>query len=243
MFITNDLRWDGFGAQFQSILWSILWAEVKGLPFVYSEVERMVNDTGDEKKFIQQANECMNLRDKYPPVSAVPHGAVIFALKWPYFYKEIEANMETFHNHPSFKRIQEIYFTNKINPFNPSFINIAVHIRRPVSFDNRAQGTNTPDKYFLDCMSTCMASVSGEKPIRFHLYSNGKPEDFQEYMKFPIQLHLEDDTFASFIGMTFADKLITSASSFSYTAALLSKGEVIYLPFWHPPRTHWNLLT
>ena len=242
MFITNDLRWDGFGAQFQSIIWSILWAEVKGLQFVYSEVERMVNDIGDEKKFIKQANDCMNLHNKYPPVLAVPHGAVIFALKWPYFYKEIEADINTFHNHPSFKRIQDYYFANKTNPFDLGYRNIAVHVRRPLSFDNRAQGTGTPDKYFLDCMATCMASASQEKPIRFHLYSNGRPEDFEDYKKFPVQLHLEDDTFMSFVGMTFSDILITSASSFSYTAALLSKGEVIYLPFWHPPRAHWKAL-
>lgn len=241
MFLTNDLRWDGFGAQYQSIIWSILWTEIKGGQFVYSEIERMVNDIGDEKKFIQQANECMNLRDKYPPVCAVPHGAVIFALKWPYFYKEIEADMETYHMSPSFTRIQDAYFWNKKSPYDSSKYNIAVHIRRPVSFDNRAAGTNTPDSYFLNCMDALL-QTSRKKPTLFHIFSSGKKEDFQEYMRFPVQFHLEDDTFQSFLGLTHADTLVTSASSFSYTAGLLSKGEVIYLPFWHPPRKHWKIL-
>ena len=85
MFITNDLRWDGFGAQYQSIIWSILWGECQGNTFYYSEIERMLNDTGNEKAFIESANTCINLRNKYPPVTSSPHGSPVFALKWPYF--------------------------------------------------------------------------------------------------------------------------------------------------------------
>ena len=37
----------------------------------------------------------------------------------------------------------------------------------------------------------------------------------------------------------FSDILVTSASSFSYSAALLNNGEIYYKPFWHPPMNNW----
>ena len=245
MNITNDLRWDGFGAQYQSIIWSIVWAECKGHTFYYSEIERMLNDTGDEKKFIQDANTLINLQTKYPPVTSAPHGSTVFALKWPYFYKEIEKNMEFFHNSDSFRRIQRSYFEGKKSPFDSEHYHVAVHIRRPVAFDVRQEGTAAPDGYYLGIMKNIMNHFQymlTDKPVQFHIYSQGTEEKFEAYKAFPAVFHLTDDTFSSFNGMVFADMLITSASSFSYTAALLSKGEVIYMPFWHPPRAHWKVL-
>jgi hypothetical protein len=243
MYLTNDLRWDGFGAQYQSILWSIVWAECKGHSFYYSEIERMLNDTGDETAFIASANTLMNLRDKYPSVMTAPHGSAVFALKWPYFYKEIEKNMEFFHNSDSFRRAQHSYFENKRSPFDSTHYHVAVHIRRPVAFDVRKEGTETPDIYYMKCMQTISSLNTNGKPILFHIYSQGKEADFERYTVFPLVFHLTDDTFSSFNGMVFADMLVTSASSFSYTAALLSKGEILYLPFWHPPRAAWKVLT
>lgn len=244
MYFTNDLRSDGFGAQYQSIIWSILWAECKGQSFLYSDIEHMVNPTNNEVAFLEQAKTCMNLRDRYPSVESVPFGVPVFALKWPYFYKEIEANMEAYHASESFQRIQTAFFANKKSPFSPSQYHIAVHIRRPLPFDNRKEGTDTPDTYYVRAIQGLLAwKQTQPKPIQIHLYSTGSPDDFAVYRDLPVQFHLEDDTFQTFCGMVFADCLVTSPSSFSYTAALLSKGEVLYYPFWHPPRKHWMLLS
>jgi hypothetical protein len=47
------------------------------------------------------------------------------------------------------------------------------------------------------------------------------------------------DPIESLKGMATADALIISRSSFSYLAALFSKGIVIYYPFWHQPLKEW----
>jgi predicted Fe-Mo cluster-binding NifX family protein len=47
------------------------------------------------------------------------------------------------------------------------------------------------------------------------------------------------DAIESLRGMATADALIISRSSFSYLAALFSKGIVIYYPFWHRPLKEW----
>jgi hypothetical protein len=270
MLVTNDYRWDGFGAQYQNIIWSILWAECNGHTFYYSDIERMLvggsnkpaniennskvdpaylqmsllrDATNEEEQaFIKQALECMNLKGKYPGITTVPPNSVVFSLKAPYFFKDVERDMERFHNSPSFQKIQAAFFANKTSPFDDEHFHIAVHVRRPLSFDIRVEGTNTKDLYYLRCMETILKSHQGGKPLLFHIYSQGKEEDFELYNAFPIQLHLQDDTFLTFKGMVYADILITSASSYSYVAGLLSKGSVVYLPFWHPPRKHWYII-
>ena len=242
MFLTNDLRWDGFGAQYQSIIWSILFAECNNNKFLYSDIERMLNYEADENSFIKDAVSLMNLKGNYTNVTDVG-GQVIYALKWPYFYKEVERDMEFYHSSSSFKKIQDLYFLNKKSPFDDKHLHVAVHIRRPVSIDVRTNGTDTPNEYYYKSMNSIRQGFShSEKPLQFHIYSQGKESDFSVFSEFAPVFHLDETTFPSFIGMTFADILVTSASSYSYTAALLSKGIIIYLPFWHPPRAHWNML-
>lgn len=56
MLITNDLREDHFGAQYQSILWNVLFAEVKGDTFLYSDIPRMHNRSDDEKNIFTKSH-------------------------------------------------------------------------------------------------------------------------------------------------------------------------------------------
>lgn len=242
MLLTNDLRYDGFGAQYQSIIWSILLAELKGDTFLYSDIREMENPTNDTKKFIEDAVRTMNIKGHYPEVTSVGK-TPIYAPKWPYFYGEIENDMERYHASSSFEKIKALYFENKKTPFESNYLNVAVHIRRPLSQDTRKEGTNTSDLYYLSVMAA-IQQMYGEigKPIKFHIYSQGTLDMFEEYKVFPIELHLEDDTFESFNGMVFADVLVISASSMSYVAALLTNGTVVYKPFWHPPRKHWLII-
>ncbi len=243
MLITNDLRDDGFGAQYQSIIWTILFAEVKGDTFLYSDIVRMHNPEKDTSDFLEKAVRFMNIKGSYPQVESVG-GVTIYAPKWPYFYKEIEHEMERFHETASFQRIKSLYFKNKVSPFANDIINVAVHVRRPNKCNIRLDGSDTPDEYYLNCMRVVQEKFKQEnKECLFHIYSDGDEESFQSYTIFPVKFHFHDDTFESFNGMVFADVLIISASSFSYTAALLSNGIIVYKPFWHPPRKHWFLVS
>lgn len=259
MYITNDLREDAFGAQYQSILWTILFAECNNLEFLYSDIVRMLGDYGSpdekidtsvkylnvresEKEFVKKATEYMNLKGNYRNVDSVGK-AIIMAPKWPYFYGEIENNMERFHDSPSFKKIQSLFFAKKQTPFDSSHIHVAVHVRRKAQFDSRNEGNSTPHAYFIHCMESIVVHLKHqERPILFHIYSQAGEDEFQEYKRFSIQLHLQDDVFETFTGMAFADYLIMAESSLSYTAGLLSKGRILYKPFWHPPRKDWILI-
>lgn len=251
MRLTNDLRGDGFGAQYQSILWSIIFAEVNGHTFFYSNIETMNNGLHTDTKFIEDAVKCMNVKGNYPDVHDVakvapPHDLTVYALKWPYFYKEIEHDMERFHSSESFTRVKNLFYKGKESPFDDKHFHVAVHIRKLVKYDKvfETDTRSLDDSYYINCMEAIQHTYSKtqNKPILFHMYSVGNEEEFTMYKKFPIQFHLEDDTFESFIGMVFADMLVICPSSMSYTAGLLSNGIVIYKPFWHPPRMSWLTL-
>jgi hypothetical protein len=81
--------------------------------------------------------------------------------------------------------------------------------------------------------------------ITFHIYSQGDESSFSLYSNLKddttdIKLHLNESIPETFNGLLFSNILITSKSSLSYIAALLSKAEVHYKKFWHPPLSHWK---
>jgi len=62
-------------------------------------------------------------------------------------------------------------------------------------------------------------------------------EDFDVIPNLRKRINL--DPIETLKGMATADALIISRASFSYLAALFSKGMVIYFPFWHQPLKEW----
>ena len=80
-----------------------------------------------------------------------------------------------------------------------------------------------------------------------HIYSQGVAEKFagflaNQYFGKDIVLHLNDTIEHTYLGMAAADILITSASSFSYSAAFFSDGDIFYTQFWHKPCSWWNII-
>jgi hypothetical protein len=241
MILTNDFRDDAFGAQYQSILWSILYAEENGHTFCYSPIRHMNTQEADKKKSIEDCEKLMNIRDKYSNVFTkyTNSGEIVYALRAPIFFSEIEKNLDKYHDSPTFLKLQNYYFENKSNPFDKEHIHVAIHIRKALSFDDN-NGAYRNDTYYINNILLVQKLLENyPKPLLFHIYSTGHLEEFEIYKNFPVQLHINEPVPETFIGMTFADLLIPARSSLSYTAALLSKGTVLYNKFWHPPRKHW----
>ena len=78
-----------------------------------------------------------------------------------------------------------------------------------------------------------------EKKVLFHLYSQGEITKFIDLANSDVKFYLNYDICESFIGMVSAEILVTSPSSLSYIAALISDGEIYYKKFWHNPRKNW----
>lgn len=134
--------------------------------------------------------------------------------------------------------------TYSINNFN-----IAIHVRRGDIMTDPNNPNLTmrylSNDYFEKVLKQVVDNINVSKPIHIYFFSQGKPEDYSEFARYP-NLHWCLDMRAqdSFLHFVYADLLITSKSSFSYKPALLSNGiKVCPRDFWHgyPQGKDWIL--
>ena len=124
--------------------------------------------------------------------------------------------------------------------YNAEHFNIAIHVRRGDILANldhpQLKMRYLANDYYERVLEMALEKIESEKPKHIYLFSQGGPEDFPEFQRFP-NLHwcMKMSAYQSFEHMVHADLLITSKSSFSYKPALLSHGIKICPPhFWHP---------
>jgi hypothetical protein len=159
--------------------------------------------------------------------------------------KYFEANIDSCCESHHMKFIKDCFWKNKErNFFQNDKINVAIHIRRENTHDKGLAGprATTPNSYYLDIMNTIRdkyKNSSTNKELLFHIYSQGEIDNFQDLASNNVKFYLNYDVINSFIGMVSAEILVTSPSSFSYIAALISDGEIYYKKFWHNPRKNW----
>lgn len=234
-YITNPHQSDGFGSQFQSIIAAVVYAELNNKEFVYTPFSRMEHNYQNDPYFLAKKEQCINF------IGNVELNKEIYNANEHIKYKAFfDTNIKICANSTALQKIKQIFRANKnrTDYFNNKNLNIAIHIRRHNIHDNRIDGTNTPNQLFLDIINQLRILYITENPL-FHIYSQGNTEQFKLYEACDIVMHLNESIEDTFIPLVFADILVTSASSFSYTAALLSDGIVYYIPFWHKPLPHW----
>jgi len=233
-YYTSVARDDGFGAQLQNIIIDLLVTERRGDKYVFPDIKSFAHNYNNNASFVSSAIDYMNLNKYYE----LPPNTNLLKYDGINNYKEFEKNIDYYLKSDSYNKMRQAFFSNKQNPYNSAYFNIAIHVRRPNTHDNRIEGTNTPDSYYLNIINT-LRSTYTDKPLKIHIYSQGRPENFEAYLNDDTILHINDSVTDTFTGLLFGDLLVTSASSFSYVAALLTSGIVYYKQFWHVPASNW----
>lgn len=236
-YFTMVERTDGFGAQFQTILFTMFYCEQTGNEFVYNQIQKIEHNYDNDLNFINKVDELMNIKKNFKSYESVDKSEThVFGFD---IIDKIQSNIDLFINNETTKKYKEIFWMNKNkNFFSNDKFNVSVHIRRPNMHDNRIEGVRTPFEYYLEVMNLIREKYTN-KDLLFHIYSQGNIGDFKCFEKPDTVFHIDTDLFSTFTGLVAGDVLITSGSSFSYSAALISSGEVYYLPFWHPPLKNW----
>ena len=239
MYYTVVERSDGFGAQFQTMICCILMAENSGHKYIHTPIKSMEHNYDNEPSFISKVENLMNLKNNYHCVSDKTNLSEVKTLDvWPIIHN-FEANIDEYLNSESLKNIKRCFWENKDkNFFKNEKLNIGVHIRRPNSCDNRIDGADTPLKYYFDVIDKIKQKYS-DKELLFHIYSQNDISDYDTFDKTNLIFHLNESLFDTFIGLVASDVLVTSKSSLSYSAAILSDGEIYYQPFYHTPGNKW----
>jgi hypothetical protein len=201
----------------------------------------MEHNYDNDPEFLNNIEHLMNLKDNYACIKNPRDvkNCEIFSIR--HLIEVFESNINFYLNSESLKNIKNVFWKNKNrNFFNNDKINVAVHIRRPNVHDSRIDGTDTKTEYYFNVINIIKEKYKHEeKSLLFHIYSQNDISDYDNFDKTDIQFHLNENLFESFIGMVAADILVTSRSSLSYVAAILSDGEIYYNSFWHPPRENW----
>lgn len=229
-------RTDGFGGQFQTIIESIVISECNNQTYLHNTIKKMDHNYENDPDFLNKIENLMNLKDNFELVenNSDKNINILDNSIINFFEKNIDYYIES----EPLKKLKNIFWQNKIKRFDKNKLNISVHIRRPNIADIRIEGTDTPDKYYLDIMRH-LRQLYYDKDILFHIYSQGNICNFEIYKNNDVILYINENMFDTFISLVEADILVMSSSSFSYSAALLNDGIVYYLPFWHAACKKW----
>ena len=263
---------DGFGAQYQRFIWTCIYAEeCEDAIFVYKSPTKIAHNYTGEPGFNEKMEELMNMKPHYLNYQTMEpnlHALVVT----PDFYdvfNYVEKNIDVCMKSKSMSRIKEHYWRNKnrndertrlfhISSSSSSSVaaaaythHLALHMRRPNCDDTRPNGGEEyTNEYYIQSLLKIRGTYlkyDANYKIQFHIYSQGNKENFVNLCEHPIlgkdiMMHLDDNTEDTFVGMTVADILVTSASSYSYVAAFLCDGDIYYTDFWHKPCSWWNKL-
>jgi len=245
--VTNPTKSnDGFGENFKLLIYSVMFAEQHGCKFLYTPFKQMEHNYDMDPEYLAKKESLINFIGNFEQVPGEddmkPYVLDTFELLR--FY---QTNIDRCAESRSLETIKELFRANKTDPFDKTYTNVAIHIRRMNKEDyNRTNdpksvlaGMDVPDDLYLTSIAQ-VEQLTGDKPIRVHIFSQGKPEDFEMYRKPNVVLHLNENLESTFTQMVYADLLLTAPSALSYSAGLLSRGTVFYIEFCNPKLPHWN---
>jgi FkbM family methyltransferase len=246
--LTNAIHvWEGIGSQYLTIIRAILFSEIHGYEYVYTEPDWKLVYSKEEASAI---NNMMNIASGYRIADKNTE-----ILDRSTTYKFVDGNMDACANSPTMDNVKRLFFSNTVNPFKSGF-HAVIHIRRPsvnvnidlpefygnldvkslTDFSHDLTERYTADGYFLNQIK----DIRERHPDAIiHIVSDGKPEFFEKFRMDGVILHINEPVVDTFMMMVYADILVTSKSTFSYIAAMFNKNEVRYLQCFHPPASHW----
>lgn len=120
---------------------------------------------------------------------------------------------------------------------------ISVHIRRgditPCRPRTRGYPRYLPNQHFLRLIDRYNPQNNSDVVI----YSESPSyETFDCFRQRGYEVVLDGSIGEAWKGILMSDVVILSRSSFSLVPAILTKGTVVFTPFWHDPLPHWDIV-
>jgi hypothetical protein len=234
MNICNNFRDDGFGAQYQTIIFTILFCEITGNQFVYRPFCKMAHNYTNDIDFLEKKENLINIRDYFKTISEIEN---YHTLNITDIYSKVENKLDECLNGEAIKTIKKLFNKNKKYIYDKDYLNIAIHYRKKLNHDIGDYGFAN-ENYYLKILKFIKNSFPQKKKI--HLYSTGEIKEFDKFIDKDIMLHINEPLEQTFQGLVQSDVLFMSKGSFSYSAALISDAEIYYLPFWHKKSSKWK---
>lgn len=231
---THPIRNDGFGAQFQTIIYSYVFSKLNNLEYVYTPFSAMEHNYNNDLEYLEKKEKLINFRSK---VKVNDGSAKHFPLM---IIREIESKLDYYLNDNTLEPIKKMFKEDKDydNYFDSNYLNVAIHIRRPNKHDTRLEGADIENNVFINWI----LKNYNKEGVKIHIYSQNTfdKKGFEVFNN--IEYHIDETVEDVFTQLVLADVLLMSPSSLSYVAGLLSNGEVHYMKFWHGKLKNWKEL-
>jgi hypothetical protein len=245
-------RGDGFGTHLLGLLSALAYCRAKNLTYVHLPWDHVghcprglpIAEWSAELEAFTGLTQNVTLFSE--SIGPVP------AIRWISFARD---NVNSYFTDGFLKDIRTRYLAHPpTKNHSASFlatkdsVRVSVHVRRgDVSQAMTSRYTNNTETLrFMEQVQRDIQNANLSRPVTFHIYSEGEKASFddivQAYGSDRVFLHLNEDLKVTIHDMACADVFLMAKSGFSYSAALLSAGQVYYQPFWKPPLDTWKVL-
>ncbi len=254
--ITCTGKKDGAGAQVQAVMSTILFARMQGFTYVHTPFETIAQAPGgNAAEWARAWEQSLNLgqdewaRDDLLFVSERGLGsctmlrwrpATLFRLQHCHDYADLHPD-EYARITPELRRRYDNGKREFVYREDAGRLHVAVHIRRG-DVSAETEPARYSDNFRLEKLVRSIQGLLEQAALQYqiHIISEGAKSDFGPLSELPAQWHLNSCAMEAFDRLVHADILVMAKSSFSYAAALLSRGIIVYEPFWHKPMPHWH---
>lgn len=227
--ITHAVQTDGFGSQYNAIFNSVLLADLWGKTYYYTPMVSVEHNYNNESDFKDKLEKFINVKSNFPNVyPGLQVRTIVNCIDRANLINAVKSGNFDMLNSNGLKKLKSCFWENKEKPVH-DYLNIGIHIRRRNPQDNRNEGTRLPDEYFL-FMIKYLREKYNERKIIFNIYSQGELKNFEKYLSEDVRLNIDTPVMDTFLGLASSDILLTSLSTLSYTAGLISNGEVYFVP-------------
>lgn len=255
-FVTCPGNQDGLGAQLQSRLSGMLYAECQGLTYVHTPLTRLDFAPAGEPDWHERWERFLGIGEGERTAAEVartlgPPRLVSNAT-------QIRIRPDTFWSLPNCHAYADLYphhylrVTDRVAAryaaapkdscrphYTPGVLNVALHMRRGQDLSRKLH-LRSGDSFIATVVQEILASAPvPREQVVLRVFSQGEEKDFPALMPFGVEFHLNEDLFATFDSLVKADVLVMAKSCLSYSAALLSRGVKIYEPTGHRPLPGW----
>ena len=217
--LSFDLKEKGFGTQYHSKIFGIAYAIYKNYLFI-------------NKPFISSSKLTKEEAKKLDDFVGIPLGRNKESDR-TYFTIPNDINPNLVYTKYAISEIKRYYYSNSLKP-KLNIFEIIIHIRNEPHNHNFIEFKN----YFK-----IINRLKKKYPnYKINIFSTGKLYEFEELKDYSVQIYLNCSIFDVFDSMINCKVLVTSKSSFSYSAALLNNNDIWYIDFMHKPLSHWQVI-
>ncbi|MFN8294934.1 MAG: hypothetical protein U0T69_02005 [Chitinophagales bacterium] len=262
-FITCAGKTDGLGAQVQAIYSAQLYCLLNNIVYCHTPLNNIAHNYDNNSAFNQEAEHffSFSLGEKgidefdssYKIINLDNFTSQTFIQIFLYLFSsnpKVIFSKSHYHNYINKystkyslikKKLQDKFYKHpkkETIKYNDKCLHLACHIRRG-DVDSNDEVRYTDNEIIFNKLSELLIAFK-QLGInsQINIFSQGKIEDFGKLGDIAT-LYLNGNVFNDFYNLVKADVFIMAKSSFSYSAALLSDGVIIYEPFWHPPLNEW----